>query len=492
MENSIEQRRTNAFMEWLVSSGGVISSPIKLTDLPGSGMGRGVFAVDDIAEDEVLFVIPRSAVLCSENSDLKSKMLSADSPSNKVQSVFESPWMELIIVMTYELLQGANSQWKPYFDILPAEFNSLMFWSKEELEELQASAVLGKIGRESTDIGFRESLVPVIKDFPELFRLPSHMRGSTTSLGSSLSDDEIIALAHRMGSTIMAYAFDLEKVAHEEPDGDDEGFVSDDEDVMVPKGMVPLADMLNADAHRNNARLFQTESGLEMRSTKPIQRGEELFNDYGPLPRSDLLRKYGYVTDNYAQFDVVEISFQKIVDVAGEHLEPGELEARIHMLEEEGFYDSAYDLSHRTPSSSAFPNELLILINLLHLPQTPRKLPKPKKTHRTIASLQRILAARIREYPTKLEDDEALLQNGGLVPRKALAVEVRLGEKRVLKGAWLEIAGEAVGGEGNEHLMDIDSQSLGMKREGEDLRTERESMEGRGEKRRKRGDDELH
>jgi SET domain-containing protein 6 len=65
--------------------------------------------------------------------------------------------------MTYELLQGANSQWKPYFDILPAKFNSLMFWSKEELEELQASAVLGKIGRESTDIGFRESLVPVIK-----------------------------------------------------------------------------------------------------------------------------------------------------------------------------------------------------------------------------------------------------------------------------------------------------------------------------------------
>jgi hypothetical protein len=66
-----------------------------------------------------------------------------------------------------------------------------------------------------------------------------------------------------------------------------------------------------------------------MRSTKPIQRGDELFNDYGPLPRSDLLRRYGYVTDNYAQFDVVEISFQKIVDVAGEHLEPGELEARV-------------------------------------------------------------------------------------------------------------------------------------------------------------------
>ncbi|KAH0566317.1 hypothetical protein GP486_000288 [Trichoglossum hirsutum] len=487
MEDSAEQR-TSAFMEWLLSSGGLINSSVKLADLPGTGMGRGVFAVDDIAEDEVLFVIPRSAVLCSENSDLKSKMLHADSPNSKVQSVFESPWTELIVVMIYEFLKGADSQWKPYFDILPAEFNSLMFWSKEELEELQASAVREKIGKESTDIGFRESLVP---DFPELFRPSAHMRGPTASLESSLSDDEIISLAHRMGSTIMAYAFDLEKVADEEPDGDDEGFVSDYEEVMA-KGMVPLADMLNADAHRNNARLFQTESGLEMRSVKPIQRGEELFNDYGPLPRSDLLRRYGYITENYAQFDVVEISFQKAVDAAGEHLEPGELEARIRMLEDEGLYDSSYDLSHSTPSSSAFPDELLILINLLLLPRTPRKLPKPKKTYHTIAVLQRILAARIREYPTKLEDDEVLLQNGGLALRKALAVEVRLGEKRVLKGAWLEIAGDSLGGEGAEHLMDIDTQGLGAKREGEDLEMERENTEERRDKRRKTDGDGLH
>ena len=66
-----------------------------------------------------------------------------------------------------------------------------------------------------------------------------------------------------------------------------------------------------------------------MRSIKPVRKGEELFNDYGPLPRSDLLRRYGYITDNYAQFDVVELDFQKIVNIAGDHLQPGELEARV-------------------------------------------------------------------------------------------------------------------------------------------------------------------
>jgi SET domain-containing protein 6 len=246
-----------------------------------------------------------------------------------------------------------------------------------------------------------------------------------------------------------------------------------------------------------------------MRSTKSIRKGEELFNDCGPLPRSDLLRRYGYITDNYAQFDVVEIASQNAVGIAGEHLEPGETEARvsyfhlaigelshsltlekIQILDGESLYDPAYDLSHPTPSSSAFPDELLILINLLLLPQIPGKLPRPEKTPQTIAVLRRILEARLREYPTKLEEDEALLQGGELSPRRRMAVEVRLGEKRVLKEAWFEIAGDDVDGEENEQLMDVDSLGWGVKREAEDLETGESTGEWR-EKRRKKDSEEL-
>ncbi|KAK5020501.1 Ribosomal lysine N-methyltransferase 4, partial [Cryomyces antarcticus] len=96
----------------------------------------------------------------------------------------------------------------------------------------------------------------------------------------------------------MAYAFDLEK-SDNENEKDEEGFAEEEEDEWLPKGMVPLADMLNAEpegdinagAGWNNARLFYGESTLTMRATKSIQAGEEVFNDYGPLPRSDLLRR---------------------------------------------------------------------------------------------------------------------------------------------------------------------------------------------------------
>ena len=53
-----------------------------------------------------------------------------------------------------------------------------------------------------------------------------------------------------------------------------------------------------------------------MKAIKPIPAGAEIFNDYGNLPRSDLLRRYGYVADSYRQFDVVEISLDLITNVS--------------------------------------------------------------------------------------------------------------------------------------------------------------------------------
>ena len=49
-----------------------------------------------------------------------------------------------------------------------------------------------------------------------------------------------------------------------------------------------------------------------MKALTPIAAGQEIFNDYGSLPRSDLLRRYGYITRNYAKYDVVEISLDLI------------------------------------------------------------------------------------------------------------------------------------------------------------------------------------
>lgn len=187
-------------------------------------------AVENIDEGEELFTIPRNCILCLENSELL----------RAIPHVFEEldSWTALILVLMHEYLKSERSLWKPYFDVLPADFDTLMFWSESELEELQASAVRDKIGRASAEELFHSTVLPLWKENANVFH-PNDV--------SQLSDSDLITLAHRMGSTIMAYAFDLEK-DDSQVQVDEDGYATEDEEEAMPKGMIPMADMLNANA----------------------------------------------------------------------------------------------------------------------------------------------------------------------------------------------------------------------------------------------------
>lgn len=151
--------------------------------------------------------------------------------------------------MIYEYYQGEQSKWYPYFRILPSSFDTLMFWTDEQLLELQGSAVVGKIGKAAADDTILQKVVPLIQANPRHFP----PRPNMPPLNSSDSQNALLCLAHRMGSIIMAYAFDIEKTDEVDEDTAEDGYMTDDEDEPA-KGMVPLADIFNADAQRNNVR----------------------------------------------------------------------------------------------------------------------------------------------------------------------------------------------------------------------------------------------
>jgi N-lysine methyltransferase SETD6 len=142
--------------------------------------------------------------------------------------------------MIYEYLQGEKSAWRPYFDVLPEEFDTPMFWPDKELDDLQASAIPGKIGKDEADNIFRARVLPIVEEHASVF----YPEGS-----ERLSEDQLMTLAHRMGSTVMAYAFDLENEDEENEDEEDEWM--EDKEGKLLMGMVPMADILNADAEFN-------------------------------------------------------------------------------------------------------------------------------------------------------------------------------------------------------------------------------------------------
>lgn len=434
-------------MSWLASIPNVILHPsIQLADLRSQHAGRGLLATDNIPSNTDLFTLPRSSIISTETSAL---------PKLLPPSVFEDrdPWSALILVMTYEYLLGEKSQWKPYFDVLPTDFDTLMFWTEDELAELQACAVRGKVGRESANQMFEENVLPIVKEHESIFYSEDSV--------SKFNDAELLALAHQFGSTIMAYAFDLEKDPSQ-LEADEEGYASEDEDALLPKGMVPLADLLNSNA-KFNARLFYGTDTVTMRAVEDIRKGEEILNDYGHLPRSDLLRRYGYITDQYKPFDVMEITKELLLETVQDYrsLKEQDLNKRLEYLEDKDVLDDGYDIGRRetahqsqddeeghsetSQSSSMFPPELVLLLRVLLAGQTEYKKLKSLSEERDallwvdIANvLIEVATRRIKQYATSAEEDKGMLGDRNIQGRRRAAIEIRLGEKEILKEMWEE------------------------------------------------------
>lgn len=144
--------------------------------------------------------------------------------------------------MIYEAGRDEDSKWWPYLQLLPTEFDTLMYWTPAELAELQGSLVVDKIGKDDANRLFIESLLPVVQDHAYLFgRFASAFQGISAK-------GALLEVAHRMATLIMAYAFDVEY-----DNGSDEDCLDDSSTLAdLPKAMIPLADIFNADGENMN------------------------------------------------------------------------------------------------------------------------------------------------------------------------------------------------------------------------------------------------
>ncbi|PSR79520.1 hypothetical protein BD289DRAFT_94287 [Coniella lustricola] len=390
-------QKTAAFLAWFTSQPGTtFHKDIEIRDLRAQGAGRGIIATQDIPPDTTLFTIPRSAIISAETSPLPSLLPAVFNPSSSssttlkqnepqdpdpdhnmdapsptsisslpnddededddVDPTAQDSWTTLILILIHQHLQGSQTstaKWQPYLDILPAgasAFTTPMFWSTDELAALQASPVAGKVGREEAEDMIRSKIIPVIRAHEHVFfpcsAAEAQQPGSATA--NSMSDDELLELGFRMGSVIMAYAFDLEKEEdddHNDTDNDNgnprktkhnnDGNDDDEDDETSSTtswiedregrtllGMVPMADLLNADASFN-AHIEHGEHALTATSLRTIPAGAQILNYYGPLSNGELLRRYGYVTTRHRRWNLVDLPWAAVRAALRKHVGEG-------------------------------------------------------------------------------------------------------------------------------------------------------------------------
>ncbi|KAK7752158.1 Ribosomal lysine N-methyltransferase 4 [Diatrype stigma] len=478
MSPSTFEDQSQSFLDWFRAwPGTTFHESIKIQDLRERGAGRGIVATADIPEDTVLFTIPRKAIISVESSELSQKipevfedsttaLEDADNEADEEggeSSVTPDSWVSLILVMIYEYLQGDRSAWKPYLNVLPKEFNTLMFWSEGELAELQASAITSKIGRDEAENMFRAKILPVIQAHATVFYPEGAER---------LGEEQLVTLCHCMGSTIMAYAFDLEN-DEEKPESEDDDEWIEDREGKIMMGMVPMADILNADAEFN-AHVNHGEDALTVTSLRPISAGQEILNYYGPLANGELLRRYGYVTDKHSRYDVVEISWDLVLSVLKEALNFDEAAWGKVVREHTAPCQAQVSLNARTNSSQIGqldPEEIedtFVLdrdmdepdstgqchdeLKLSKLPEdlegqisaflkavrkvSPETVPdKQRRNQMVLLVMKRAFELRASQYPTSYVQDFNLLSHEKVTGRQKMAVAVRWGEKVLLKEA---------------------------------------------------------
>jgi len=182
-----------------------------------------------------------------------------------------------------------------------------------------------------------------------------------------------------------------------------------------------------------------------MTSLRLIKAGEEILNYYGPLPRCDLLRRYGYTSNKHARYDVVELSWDLIKSTidkhfGGErrdHLYIEEIEELFILERETGDPDDT-GLNASPAEFKLFPEGLEEQVTRFIAPSVcaqPGRAAKRDVKAAFAEIMHEVLTARLATYATTKAEDEELLGRGDLPHRFRMAVDVRLGEKLVLHEA---------------------------------------------------------
>ncbi|KAM4618347.1 N-lysine methyltransferase setd6 [Polymixia lowei] len=271
VDDSSEVSPLQNFLHWCDRVGLILSNKVYVSK-EGTVAEYGMLAKEDIEEGEVLFTIPRSALL-HQGTTKVSALLEQEEAS--LESC--SGWVPLLLALLYEYT-SPQSHWRPYLSLW-TDFSTLdqpMFWSKEERDRLlQGTGVpeavetdLANIQKEYTDV-----VLPFIAKHSDLWSPDTHT----------------LELYTRLVAFVMAYSFQEPLEAEEEDDEEEE----EEERAPNPPMMVPMADMLNH-VSNHNANLEYTLESLKMVCVRPIRRGEEVFNTYGQMANWQLLHMYGF------------------------------------------------------------------------------------------------------------------------------------------------------------------------------------------------------
>jgi hypothetical protein len=177
LDRDPNMRINKVFMEWLGSEGvwvkqesawGRAPHPLVIssaTEDDGEECGRGLLARESLSEGELMMTIPLDLCL--------TRAVAQEQFGQEVIADNMDEYISISLLLMTEKLKGANSRWKPYFDVLPdaGDVYPSYIWADDELELLRGSPVFAasKSLRSKLEREYEEVKTRVLERHPNKF-----------------------------------------------------------------------------------------------------------------------------------------------------------------------------------------------------------------------------------------------------------------------------------------------------------------------------------
>ncbi|KAE9597358.1 hypothetical protein Lal_00007776 [Lupinus albus] len=389
------------FWKWLQKEGVVSNkTPVKPSVVPE---GLGLVAVKDISRNEVVLQVPKrlwinpDAVAASDIGSLCSGL---------------KPWLSVALFLIRERSRD-DSVWKHYFGVLPQETDSTIYWSEEELLELQGTQLL------NTTLSVKEYVHNEFLKLEKEIILPNNnLFPNPISL-----DDFFWAFG-----ILRSRAFSRLR----------------NENLVI----IPLADLINHSARvttedhayevKGAAGLFSWDYLFSLRSPLSLKAGDQVYIQYDlNKSNAELALDYGFIEPN-ADRNAYTMTLQ--ISESDSFFDD-----KIDIAESNGFGKTVYfDIFFNRP----LPPGLLTYLRLVALGGTDAflleslfrnsiwghlELPVSRGNEELICRVVReACKSALAGYHTTIEEDNKLKETN-IDSRLAIAVGVREGEKKVLQ-----------------------------------------------------------
>lgn len=432
---------------------------------------RGVKAVASINENDVLVELPRvSCLVLMDDAQLPFPEFCSNSLWSALGS--KNKWqVKVALNLLHEKSLGNESEFKVYVDQLPKQFDLLSQWSRDELKELQYPPVVRAAEAQSLedDDAFNmiqnlspETAAKVTKT--ELIWALNMVRSRVFSgrlrdnaetkknllpraLAAGTAFAAFLTSQTQEGRWLAVFAM-LALVVFDSNAGDDDESDGSDPNSTGNKLAYVLMPLIDAFNHRKFPKKTEFEFSRDkfrLRSPTRYEKNTEIFISYGLIGNDELLTRYGFADVNSGHDTYV---FEGLLTWLSANHEPlqkasGAAPNRLRKIRDarlETYLKQAVFVGDGTGDA----NLEWALRALLATPEEwdraggdvgGFKLGGGGPEKKAMLALKDACAARLLEMGTSVTEDEQLLRSGSAADRARVAVEYRLGKKKILQKA---------------------------------------------------------